>query len=496
MATNVATLYINGAVVATGAATANLEIGDNWKIGARIGSTTTGARPLKGQVDEFYIFKRALNLGEIQTLVNTPALPTGAPLVSGNLSIYYSFDSFHSEDLAGTTDQRGDARRLDGIGNRLNRMDIGSIERPNDFDPNNPIAATIDPGDIDVNITTVATGLKSPSLVLNANDGSGRVFVADQTGLVYLVVNGVLQGTPFMDLTSYLAGDLFGNNERGLSGMAFHPDFANVGTDGYGKIYTMFDENDGDLSDEPPADFTHWPLDPGQEGQNQSVLREWTMNNITDNVFSGTMRELMRIDQAHNAHSAGMIEFGPDGYLYVALGDGGIHDDQGVGHDPYTGNASNLGWIYGKILRIDPMGNNSANGKYGIPVDNPFVSDPDALNEIFFYGLRNPFRFSFGRDAAGNKTNQIIIGDTGQDDIEEIDLADITTDAGGHFGWNTKEGTFNFFPGPESGPDERGRAIPAVLDSPSVSSTPSSNGITAPMVKGLRQSAGSSTKEI
>ncbi|MCA9023731.1 MAG: exo-alpha-sialidase [Planctomycetaceae bacterium] len=444
-ATNQVVVYVNGVSVFSGPATSNVNIGSDWDLGARVGSTTDNARPFTGEMDEFYLFSRALSGPEVMTLASVPPSPTGLPQVTGSLTMYYSFDDI----ITRTTDQAGGPRVLDGDGLAGPRIDIGSFERFNDFDPNDPIPEQIQFGDITVRVIKVAEGLVSPSRVVNAGDGSGRVFVSDQIGHVRVIKNGTLLGSPFLDLTDKITDTLNGNQEVGLSGLTFHPDFALPGADGYGKFYTWVDE----LVDEmKTVDFTHFPLAPGQLRAAQSVLTEWTVNNINDDVFSGTSRELLRIDQPHDAHSAGDVVFGPDGYLYISLGDGGTHDDQGPGHIPDTGNARNLTTIYGKILRIDPFGNNSANGKYGIPATNPFVGDPNALDEIYFYGLRNPFRFSFERDADGNLTNKIVIGDTGQDDIEEVDRADIIDDAGGHFGWNIKEGSFLFDAGPPPSP--------------------------------------------
>jgi hypothetical protein len=144
----------------------------------------------------------------------------------------------------------------------------------------------------------------------------------------------------------------------------------------------------------------------------------------------------LRIDEPQFNHDAGALVFGPDGMLYIALGDGGAADDQGVGHVP-GGNGQEPGNILGTILRIDPNGSNSANGQYGIPADNPFVGMDGYLDEIFAYGFRNPFRFSFDM-----MSGEMYIGDVGQNDIEEIDIGV----AGGNYGWRVKEGSFCFDP--------------------------------------------------
>jgi len=154
-------------------------------------------------------------------------------------------------------------------------------------------------------------------------------------------------------------------------------------------------------------------------------------------------RVVVRIDKPQFNHNAGGLNFGPDGMLYVSLGDGGGADDEDgipfvagptVGHGP-TGNGQNPGTILGKILRLDTAGNTSANGQYGIPVDNPFVGQMGFLGEIYAYGFRNPFRFSFDR-----LTGDLWVGDVGQNKVEEVDVVV----AGGNYGWRLKEGRFYF----------------------------------------------------
>jgi glucose/arabinose dehydrogenase len=208
-------------------------------------------------------------------------------------------------------------------------------------------------------------------------------------------------------------------------------------------------------------------MPPGTTADHQDVIAEWRVPNPSNPasvVDPLSRRELMRIDHPQFNHNAGDLNFGPDQQLYITDGDGGGADDQDmqihpappdrvVGHQ-VDGNGQKLNAPLGKVLRIDPLGNNSANGQYGIPADNPFFGMAGALGEIYAFGFRNPFRFSF--DSA---TGDLYLGDVGQNDIEEVNIVV----SGGNYGWNCREGTFFFDPRgfePGSGmanPDDPGR---------------------------------------
>ena len=185
----------------------------------------------------------------------------------------------------------------------------------------------------------------------------------------------------------------------------------------------------------------------------QSVIAEWHVPDPTNPnsvVDVNSRRELIRVDKPQFNHNGGAMSFGPDGLLYITFGDGGGADDRDgqdfigspiIGHG-CGGNGQNKDAILGKMIRIDPLGNNSANGMYGIPPGNPFVGLA-GLDEIFAYGLRNPWRFSFD-----SLTGTLYCADVGQNDVEEID----TIASGGNYGWRQKEGTFFFvFNGDQSG---------------------------------------------
>jgi glucose/arabinose dehydrogenase len=297
-----------------------------------------------------------------------------------------------------------------------------------------PIPEPIAIGAVRIGLEPVATGLTAPNWGTSAPGCPtlrGRLFVTDQDGILWNINLATGQKTPYLDVSDRLVSlGVAGPgtfDERGLLGVAFHPEFARNGL-----LYTYTSE-----PVEGAADFSTMPA--GTTANHQSVVREWQVRDpcgAVSVVDPATVRELLRIDEPQFNHNAGALEFGPDGRLYIALGDGGAADDQGAGHVE-GGNGQTPGNILGSILRIDPLGANAANGQYGIPPDNPFAGMPAVVEEIFAYGFRNPFRFSF--DSA---TGEMYIGDVGQNDIEEISIGV----AGGNFGWRIKEGSFCFDP--------------------------------------------------
>jgi hypothetical protein len=304
----------------------------------------------------------------------------------------------------------------------------------NPFDPFNPFPDPIVKGSLHINLTQVVSsgnGLTAPNLLVSPGGDTSRQFVADQIGKVHLIKDGALQPTPFLDVSARLSTLNPNYDERGLLGLAFSPTFSIPGTPGYGKLYTY--------TSEPvtrPADFTV-PMPSGSSFNHQNVVTEWTVDpGNPDIVNPGSRREIMRVDWPQMNHNGGMLAFGPDNLLYIAMGDGGQGNDVGPGHGT-TGNGRDLSNPLGDVLRIDPHGTNSANGQYGIPNDNPFVGTAGALGEIYASGVRNPWRFSFD-----NQTGTLVLGDVGQGSVEEINI--ITK--GGNYGWNFKEGQFKFDP--------------------------------------------------
>ena len=317
-----------------------------------------------------------------------------------------------------------------------------------------PIPAPIRAGQIQVGLRTVASGLVSPVAGAFAPGIPNRLFVADQVGKIWSVDIGAPGGhkTLFANLTDLVVrlGDVMPGSrydERGLLGLAFDPDYAETGL-----VYTYLTEpwrRAADFSTQPGLQQNCDAWLPFSARPCQNVVIEWRVRNPHDpntTIDRSSQRELLRIDKPQFNHNGGALAFGPDGLLYISVGDGGFANDQAPGHGP-GGNAQSLapGNVLGKILRIDPRGTNSANGRYGIPRNNPFVGRTGA-DEIFAYGFRNPYRMSFDQN-----TGQLWVADVGQNDIEEVDIVR----AGGNYGWHVKEGTFMFHPGtgfdPEGG---------------------------------------------
>ncbi len=323
----------------------------------------------------------------------------------------------------------------------------------------NPISGRIPASAFSVGLKTVASGFVSPNYATAAPGVQQRIFVVDQVGKIYNVdISRAHHGqkSVFADLSRRLVrlGDVLPGtryDERGLLGLAFSPDYQLNGL-----VYTYQTEpysRRADFSTEPGNSrncraYSPQGTPPFRPRPCQNVVTEWRVHNPHDantTIDPASRRELLRIDKPDFNHNGGTLAFGPDGDLYLSLGDGGFGDDQSPGHVP-GGNAQSLnsGNVLGKILRIDPRRHNSANGRYGIPRDNPFVGRAGA-DEIWAYGLRNPYRISF--DAVSGR---LYAADTGQNNIEEVDLIR----PGGNYGWHIKEGTFDFHPGSPASADD------------------------------------------
>ena len=276
-------------------------------------------------------------------------------------------------------------------------------------------------------------GQAARMMLLVDEPGTGRMFVNDMRGLLYSVSYDGQTVTQYLPLNAPIWGLSVqaSSNERGFQSFAFHPQFNQPGTPGFGKFYTYTDTS----NTAPTPDFA-----PGGGGDAQdTILLEWTAGNPGAVTYDGgPPRELVRFEQPFGNHNGGQLAFNPlaspgdadFGLLYMGAADGGS------GGDPLD-LAQNLNSAFGKILRIDPLGSDSANGQYGIPADNPFASDRDAntLGEIYAFGVRNPQRFGWDPE-----NGNMFVADIGQSIVEELSLVT----PGANLGWHDWEGSFRF----------------------------------------------------
>ncbi|MCA9679074.1 MAG: PQQ-dependent sugar dehydrogenase, partial [Myxococcales bacterium] len=277
---------------------------------------------------------------------------------------------------------------------------------PADARPDAAVALCAPQAGTTVSTEVVATGLVRPVLV-TAPPGDRRLFVVEQRGTIQIIDDGERQATPFLDLRADGGGPVLDvGNEQGLLGLAFHPDFA-----------------------ENHRFFVYYTRTP--DGDN--VVAEYRLSATDGRVADpASAKILLVVDDFATNHNGGMIEFGPDGYLYIGDGDGGSGDDPHEnGQDPSV--------LLGSLMRIDVDRTTGAR-PYGIPATNPYAASPDGPTdprpEIWAIGLRNPWRWSF--DAA---TGDLYIGDVGQDAREEIDVQPATSTGGDNYGWDDLEGT-------------------------------------------------------
>src|SRR6266496_836748 len=266
-------------------------------------------------------------------------------------------------------------------------------------------------------LTTVVSGLSNP-LDLKSPPGDNRFFVVEQRGTIRIIENGVLQAGNFLDIRALTN---FDGAEQGLLGLAFHPNYS-----ANRLFYVNYTRNTND------------PVNP-----QETVIAEFqTLAGNPNQADPDSERILLTVSQPFTNHKGGQLVFGPDNLLYIGLGDGGS------GGDPLN-NAQNLTVLLGKILRIGVDPPFSSNLQYAIPADNPFVGGSGLPSEIWAYGLRNPWRFSFERGGT-----RLFCGDVGQNRFEEVDL--ITK--GGNFGWRVMEGAHCF--NPSSGCDMTNLILP------------------------------------
>jgi glucose/arabinose dehydrogenase len=285
-----------------------------------------------------------------------------------------------------------------------------------------------------VALEIVADGFSRPLALAEPPDASGRLFVVDQTGRIWIVTaDGERLRQPFLDVRDHLVELSHDYDERGLLGLAFHPDYAENG-----HFYVYYS---APLRESAPDGFDH-----------TNRLSEFHVSDDPNRADHDSERVLLEMDHPYTNHNAGTIAFGPDRYLYVAVGDGGHRDDQDQGFvqghvgDWYAVNDGGNGQdiennLLGSILRIDvddeaEGGHHGPGTPYAVPNDNPFADVPGVKGEVWAYGLRNPWRFSFDQGGA----RDLISADVGQNLYDEISVIQ----RGGNYGWNVWEGAHCF----------------------------------------------------
>ncbi|MGR3510511.1 MAG: PQQ-dependent sugar dehydrogenase, partial [Sulfitobacter sp.] len=289
---------------------------------------------------------------------------------------------------------------------------------------------------LEVKLEEYVTGLNAP-LAMVQPAGDDRKFVIEQFGRVKIIdKDGNLLPTPFLDIRNKIVTQFHDFDERGLLGLAFHPDFATNG-----KFYVAYSANtnfQGDLGKMFWWDHTN-------------TVEEYTVSAEDPNMADrNSGRIITEIDWPQFNHNGHWIGFGPDKMLYISTGDGGYANDWGIGHNVTEGNGQDLSNLHGKILRID-VNQGSDGNNYSIPEDNPFVDNDEAAPEIWAYGLRNPWRCSFDTE-----DGRLFCGDVQQNSYEEQDIIE----KGGNYGWRRKEGSKCFdYQAPDNHPatcDEEG----------------------------------------
>jgi glucose/arabinose dehydrogenase len=261
-----------------------------------------------------------------------------------------------------------------------------------------------------VHLQTVVSGLSAPVDLQNAHDGTGRLFIVEQGGTIRIFKGKKLLPTPFLNVSSLIET----GGEKGLLGVAFHPQYkAN------GRFFVNYTRR--------------------FNGTLQTAVAEYHVSSNRDLADPNSGKVLLTVAQPFDNHKGGQLAFGPDGFLYIGMGDGGS------GGDP-QGNGQNLSTLLGKMLRIDI----NSGSPYAIPPDNPFVGVAGARGEIYAYGFRNPWRFSFDNQ----KSKRLFVGDVGQDAWEEVDIVT----KGGNFGWNVMEGSHCYPAGANC--DKSGKVLP------------------------------------
>ncbi|QLG64336.1 PQQ-dependent sugar dehydrogenase (plasmid) [Halorarum salinum] len=338
--------------------------------------------------------------------------PTGADLVRGE---------YHPSRSAAGTGGGGTAAR----GRRRTRASRYTSERD--------VGDAHVPAGTRIGLERVATGLSAPVAVCHDPAEPSRRFVADQSGQVYVHDDGGLREEPLLDVTDHMVELRTQYDERGLLGLALHPEFADNG-----RLFVRYSAT---RRDGTPESYDH-----------TEVLAEFAVDGDRSPVDPGTESTLLEIPSPQFNHNAGDLAFGPDGYLYVAMGDGGGEGDRAPGHVAGGNGQDVTENLLGGILRINV--DSEGERGYGIPDDNPLVGE-EGLDEYYAWGLRNPWRVSF--DSEG----RLFVADVGQALYEEVNVVE----NGGNYGWNLKEGSHCFDPDspadpPDDCPDESARGEP------------------------------------
>jgi glucose/arabinose dehydrogenase len=255
-----------------------------------------------------------------------------------------------------------------------------------------PTPAAFDPEQVNLALERVAGGLWSPVFLTHVDDNSGRLFILERAGTIRILADGALLSTPFLDLRDRVGSE---GLEQGLLGLAFDPNYRANGL--FFVYYTGL--------------------------RDQTVLSRFRITDDPNVADPASETVVLTVDQPARNHNGGMIAFGPDGFLYVGLGDGGAANDR-------FGNGQNQGTLLGALLRLDV----AAGEPYAVPEDNPFLGVAGARPELWAYGLRNPWRFSFDR-----ATGDLYIADVGQNQYEEVHVQPANSPGGENYGWPIME---------------------------------------------------------
>jgi len=266
------------------------------------------------------------------------------------------------------------------------------------------------PSSANIQLTPVVSGLTRPLYVTNAGDGSNRLFLLEQGGIIWVIEDGTKLDQPFLDVSDLVSQSALGGgySEQGLLGIAFHPDYE---TNGY--FFINYTDRSGN-----------------------TVVARYNVSLSNPSIAdAGSAQTIFEISQPFANHNGGHMEFGPDGYLYISLGDGGsANDPLGAGQNPAL--------LLGTLLRLDIDGELP----YEIPEDNPFVGDDTGADEVWAYGLRNVWRFSFDAE-----TGDMYLADVGQNQWEEVNFQPADSTGGENYGWNVWEATHSFAGGTAEG---------------------------------------------